>query len=85
VATATGLEGFGNTLGTLSQFTAPAMLNEMHWSFTAGALLALALHPSPLLQPAVAELSPAALELLKRIRLPDLLLPVASQAAERSE
>lgn len=85
MATATGLVGSGNKLGTLSQFTAPAMRKEMHWSFTAGALLALALHHPRLLQAVVGEMAPASLERLQWVRVADLLLPGASKASERSE
>jgi hypothetical protein len=85
VATATGPQGSGLRAGTLSQFTAPAMRKEMHWSFTAGALLALTLHHPRLLQAVVGEMTPASLERLQRVRVADLLLPGASQASERSE
>ena len=71
------------------------MRKEMHWSFTAGALLALTLHHPRLLQAVVGEMAPASLERLQWVRLPDLrlsdlrlpdlLLPGASQASERSE
>lgn len=85
VAIATGPQGSGPKAGTLSQFTAPAMRKEMHWSFTAGALIALTLHHPRLLQAVVGELAPASLERLQRVRVADLLLPGASQASERSE
>jgi hypothetical protein len=95
VATATNRAGFGLQAGTLSQFTAPAMRKEMHWSLTAGALLALVLHHPPLLQPVVAEASPAALELFQGASLPELrfsdlhppelVLPGVSQAVEGSD
>lgn len=95
VATATGIESFGHTSGTLSQFTAPAMRKELHWPLTAGALFALVLHHPRLLQPVVAEASPAALELLQGVSLPELrisdlhlaelLLPGLIETAERSQ
>jgi hypothetical protein len=53
------------------------MRKEMHWSLTAGALLALAVHHPALLLPVVAEVSPVAQE---------VLLSVARiRVAERSE
>jgi hypothetical protein len=61
------------------------MRKEMHWSFTAGALLALTLHNPRLLQAVVGEMGPASLERLQRVRLADLLLPEASKASEQSE
>ena len=61
------------------------MRKEMHWSFTAGALLALTLHNPRLLQAVVGEMAPASLDRLQRVHLADLLLPGASQASERSE
>ena len=80
VATATGRKGFGLKAGTLSQFTAPAMRKEMHWSLTAGALLALALHHPRLPQPVVAESLPATREVFHGLLLPGLI-----ERAERSE
>ena len=56
------------------------MRKEMHWSLTAGALLALALHHPRLPQSVVAEVLPAAREVLHGLLLPGLI-----ERAERSE
>lgn len=95
VARATGPIASSLWAGTLNQFTTSAMRKEMHWPLTAGALLALVLHHPRLLQPVVAEASPAALELLQRVslpelrisdlHLPELVLPGVSQAVEGSD
>ncbi len=80
VATATSRKGFGLKAGTLSQFTTSAMRKEMHWSLTAGALLALVLHQPWLPQPVVVEALPVARDVFQGLLLPGLI-----ERAERSE
>ena len=101
VAIATGLATFLLPAWNPLSSSPPAMRKEMHWSLTAGALLALTLHHSRLLQPvAVVRAEPLVPELsLSRLPFPTPLVSSAlrlvapggshragmSRAAERSK